>query len=213
MSVLTHLHQLIYKRHYKTVEIRPCHVLQMAAGYNACLKRHGHRGQIFLHSLLSGKTQLVENMIVTAGDQNTCLVDIQVLYQLKVLLRSTDPGGDLREVQAQIHALGDGIPVLFTVYKKLCLADYAVRSAQFAHKLVQVHNLLDCIGFDRLLPVPESCVGDPHFFGHSHRHAPVVEGYSRHLVIAEEVRIEIRVIYVLEGITVGFLLQQIGFVG
>ena len=213
MRILAHLHQFVDKRYDESVIICPRDIFQMASGNYAVLEGQCHRGEVFVHRLLAGQAEFIENMVITAGYQNTRLMDVQIPYKLKVFFRGADPCCDLRKIQPEVHALCNCIPVLFAVDKKLRLPDNAVRPAEPAHQLVQVNNLFHCIWLDRLLSVTESGVGNPDFFRHTERHTPVVERHPWHFIVTEEVGIEISMFYVLERVTVGLLLQQVGFVG
>ena len=156
----------------------------MAAGHNAGLKGLTHGGQIVIQRLLAAQLQLLEDMIVTAGYQNTGLADAQILHQLKVLLAGADPGGDLREAQTQILALLNGLAVLFAVDEHFRLADNAVGAAQLGHQLIQIYDLLYAVGLYGLLTVTEGGVGDPDLGGHAHGHTAVVKGNPGQIVIA-----------------------------
>ena len=152
-------------------------------------------------------------MVVGAADQNARLRDAHVRHQLEVLGGGPDPGGDLREAQAQLPALVQGLPVLLAVDEELRLADDALGAAEPAHELVEVHDLLHGEGLHGLLPVPEGGVGDPDLLGHVHGHPAVVEGDLRGLLVAERVPVELGLRHVLELVLVGFLFQQMGRVG
>ena len=77
-SLMAHIHQLIYKRNDKTVEIGSCDILQMAARNNTSLKGIGNRFQVIIHDLAARHLHLFENMVVGAADQNTGLLDVQI---------------------------------------------------------------------------------------------------------------------------------------
>ena len=185
----------------------------MAAGHDAGIECVRHGLQVVIHALLAGHLHLLEDVIVAAGHQYARLADAQVLHQLEVLPGGADPGGDLREPIAQVHALLDGLTVLFAVDEELRLANDAVGAAKTGHQLVQIHDLLHRIGLDGLLPVAEGGIRDPDVLRHAHGHAPVVEGDAGNLIIGVDVPIQVRVRHILQRILVLALLQQIGFRG
>ena len=211
--VLAHLHQLVHEGHHEAVEVRPGDVLQVAAGHDPGLKGVRDGLQVVFHALLAAHLHLLEDVVVAAGHQNARLADAQVLHQLEVLPGGADPGGDLREAIAQVHALLDGLAVLLAVDEELRLADHAVGAAQPGHQLVKVHDLLDRVGLHGLLAVPKGRVGDPDVLRHAHGHAPVVEGDAGNLVVGVDVPVQIRVRDILQRILVLALLQQIGLRG
>ena len=154
-----------------------------------------------------------EDVVVAAGNQDTGLLDAQVLHHPEVLPGGPDPGSDLREAQPQSLTAFDGLPVPLAVNEKLRLADQAVRPAQLAEELEQVLDLLRRVGVHGLLTIPEGSVRDPDIGRHGCRHPPVVEGHLGDLVIVIYVPVQHRVLHILKGITVVIFLQQIGFGG
>ena len=164
-----------------------------------------------LHGLPAGHLQLLEDVVVAAGDQDARLADAQILDCVEVFPAGANPGRDLREAQAQRHAALDRLAVALAVDEELGLPDAAVGSAQPAHQLEQLHDLIGRVGIHRLLAVAEGGVGDPDILGHRHGHAAVVEGNLGHLVIVVYVAVQDRVLYVLQRISVVVFLEQIGF--
>ena len=152
-------------------------------------------------------------MVVRAGDQNAGFLNAQVMHQLEVFLRRPYPAGDLREFQIQRHAFFNGLPVFFAVDEKLRLADDAVGAAQLAQQLVDVHDLVNGVRLHGLLAVPQGGVRDPDLLGHGHRHPAVVECHLGNGAVGIHIPLQIRFCHILEGIFVGFLLQQVGFTG
>ena len=105
---------------------------------------------------------------------------------------SPDPARDLRIAQTEVLTLLHRLPVLGAVEKELRLADDAIRTAQTAHQGVEIDNLLDSIGRSGLLAVPEGGVGDEDLLRRIDRHDLVVEIDPAHLVIGEDILLEIR---------------------
>ena len=124
------LHQLVDKRHHKAVKVRPRHIFQVAAGHDAGIERVLHGREVHLHRFPTGLLQLLEDVIIAAGDQNAGLPDAQILDRLEVLTAGPDPGGNLRKLQPQAAAALDGLAVLFGIDEKLCLADDPVGAAE-----------------------------------------------------------------------------------
>ena len=81
------------------------------------------------------------------------------------------------------------------------------------HELVERDDLLDRVGLHALLSVAEGGVRDPDLLRHAHGYAAVVERDLRHVLIGEQVVVEVRPFDVLQGVFVILLLQQIGLVG
>ncbi len=150
-------------------------------------------------------------MVVAAADQNARLPDAHVLDELKILLGRADPGGDLREFEAQLLAAADSLAVLLAVDEKLRLPDDAVRPAQPAHQLVQFDDLVHRIGVDGLLTVPEGGIADPDFLRHAHGGTAVVELHLWHAFIIIKIPVQVRLRDVLQGIMKILFFQQIGF--
>ena len=132
----------------KAIEIRTGKILQMTARHYAGFERHGNSGQIFVHRLLAREPELIEYMIVTAGNKYTGFPDIQIPDQFEILFCGADPRRDFREGVAQIHTSCNRLAVLFTVDKELGLADNSVRAAEPVHEFVQVNDLIHRIRLD-----------------------------------------------------------------
>ena len=205
--------ELIDEGDHEAVEIGPGDVLQMAAGDDTGIEGVLDDAQVVVQALLTGHVHLLEDVVVGAADQNAGLLDAKVLDQLEVLLGGSDPGGDLREFQIQLHALLDGLAVLLGVDEELGLADDAVGAAQLRKQLIDVDDLVNGVGLHGLLTVPQGGVGDPDLLGHGHGHAPVVEGHLGDGAVGVDVALQIGLRHVLEGIFIGFLFQQIGLGG
>ncbi|MBD9223003.1 hypothetical protein EGQ24_03770, partial [bacterium] len=144
------------------------------------------------------------------GNQDTGLLDAQVLHHPEVLPGGPDPGGDLREPQPQGLAALNGLPIPLAVDEKLRLADQAVRPAQLVQQLEQVLDLLRGVGVHGLLAVPEGGVGDPDVGRHGHRHPAVVEGHLGDLIVVVYIPVQHRVFYILKGVAVVVFFQQVG---
>ena len=128
--LIRELHQLVDKGHHKAVEVRPCHVFQVAAGHDAGIEGILHGGKVHLHGFPARLLQFLEDVIVAAGDQDAGLPDAQILDRLEVLTAGTDPGGDLRELQPQIPAAFDGLTIFFRIDEELRLADNSIGAAE-----------------------------------------------------------------------------------
>ena len=207
LGILRHLHQLVDERNHKAVEIGSCDILQVTSGHNPCLKRLGNGGKIVIHAFLTGHLHFLEDVVVTAGNQDTRLADAQVAYQLEVLLAGTDPSGDLGEFQPQLLAFFKSFSVLLAIYEELGLTNNAVGTAELGHQLEDVHDLLDRIGLYRLLTVAECGIGDPDILGHSDGNAAMVERDTRNVGIGINVAVQVGLRHVLQRISVRFLFQ------
>ena len=141
-------------------------------------------------------------MIVRGGDKYSRFLYSHVAHEAEILLVCADPCRYLRKFIAERHAFFHSFPVLLAVDEKFALADYSVFAAEPRKHLVEVYYLLNRIRLDRLLPVAESGVRYPDMLGHAHRHAAVVERHLRHGVVGINIAIEVRVVYVLELISV-----------
>ena len=205
--------QFVDEGHHEAVEIRPGDVLQVAAGNDAGIEGFLHRGKVIVHGLFSRHLHFLEDVVVRAGDQNAGFLDAQVMHQLEVFLCRPNPAGDLREFEVQCHALFNGLPVFFAVDEELRLADDAVGAAQLAQQLVDVHDLVNGVRLHGLLTVPQGGVRDPDLLGHGHRHPAVVERHLGNGAVGIHIPLQIRFRHILEGIFVGFLLQQVGLTG
>ena len=144
---------------------------------------------------------------------NARLLDAQIRHQLKVLLGGPDPSGDLGELQPQVPAPVQCLPVLLAVDEELRLPDDPLGSGQPGEEFEQRHNLLHRVGLLGLLPVPEGGVGDDNLLRHGDGYPAVVEGDLGQLAIAVHVPEELGLLHVLQLIAVGVLLQQMGGVG
>ena len=205
------LHQLIDKGHHKAVEVRPRHILQVAARHDAGLKRVLHGRKVHLHGFPAGLFQFLEDVIVAAGDQNAGLPDAQIFDRLEIFPAGADPGGDLRELQSQAAAALDGLAVFLGIDEEFGLTDNSIGAAELRHQLEERLDLLRCIGMKGLLPVTEGCIRDPDILRHRNRHAPVVEGDLGDLFVIIDIPVQDRVFDILQRIAVIVLFEQIGF--
>ena len=160
-----------------------------------------------IQCLTTGHFHFLENVVVAAADQNTGFLNAQISNQTEVLLAGTNPAGDLREFQIQLHTLFNGISILLTVDEELCLPDDAVRAAQLGQQLINVDDLLHAVGLHRLLTVPERGIGNPNFLRHIHRHTAVVEGNLRHGAVSVDIPLQIGLSHILQRILIRLLLQ------
>ena len=161
----------------------------MAARLDPSLKGVLHGRKIVLHGLAARHFQFFEDVVIAAGDEDARLPDAKIAHGLEVLPAGADPGRDLREFQAEVHAALDGLAVALGVDEKLGLADQSVGSAEAREQLEERDDLIGRIGVDGLLPVTERGIGDPDILRHVHRDAAVVEGHLRHLVIAVNIAV------------------------
>ena len=74
------LHKLHTERNYKTVNIRSCDILQMTAWTDTCLQTLTDDTQVKIHDLSSCHFHFIENMIIRAAYQNTCLTQTDIFY-------------------------------------------------------------------------------------------------------------------------------------
>ena len=114
-NFLRQIHNLIDERYHETVEISPRNVFQMAPRHHAGVKGILDGFHVEIHGLTAGHVHLFENVIVTAGYQDAGFLDAKVTDQAEILLAGADPARDFRELEAQFHALVDGLPVLLRI--------------------------------------------------------------------------------------------------
>ena len=81
-----------------------------------------------VESLLPGHSELVEDVVVRAACEYSCLLDPHVLYDLEVFLLGSDPGRDLRELKSEVLTGSDRGLVPVAVCKEFSLSDDSVRS-------------------------------------------------------------------------------------
>ena len=105
-------------------------------------------------------------MIIGTGNEDSGLLYSDVVNKIEILLFRTDPGGDLRELVAEVHAAKRRLPVLFRVDKEFGLAYYSVRTAEAVKHFVKVDYLIRRIGRAGLLAVAKGRVGYPYFVRH-----------------------------------------------
>ena len=79
-------HQFQTKRHYISVYIRPCNILQMTPRADPLLETITNHIQIMLHRLPPCHFQFHKNVIVRAAYQDTGFFHADFLHQLKILL-------------------------------------------------------------------------------------------------------------------------------
>ena len=91
------LFQLCCKGNHAAIEIGSCDILKMTARGNAHIQSSLYNFQIAVDCLLSGFVQLIENVIVGAGNQNPTFGHPHFLDQLEVLLCGTNPSCDFGE--------------------------------------------------------------------------------------------------------------------
>lgn len=92
-------HQFIGERYHKAVEIRPRHILKVAARPDAQGQGVLDDPQVFIQSLGPVQVHFTENVIIRTGNQYAGLLHAHGLDEGKVLFRRPDPGGDLRELE------------------------------------------------------------------------------------------------------------------
>ena len=197
---LLQLHQLQAERYDISVYIGPRDILQMTARADAFLETLPHNGEIMIHRLPSGHFQLHENVIIGARNQNSGLLEAQLLHQLIIFFLCANPAGHLRILITTLQTLTDGIPVFFAVEEKFGGADHAVRPAQAVKLIVDMDNLLCRIGRPRLLTVPERSVRDPDVLRHIVRNNSVVERNLRNFLIREHIVEDVRFLHVVQNV-------------
>ena len=185
----------------------------MAAGNDPGIEGILHRAQVVIQHLRTGHFHFLENVVVGAGNQDARFLDAQILHQLEIFLAGTNPAGNFREFQIQLHALFQRLAVLLAVNEKFRLADDAIGAAQLAQELIDIHHLINGVWFNRLLPIPEGGIGNPDFFRHIQGNTAVVEGYLGHRAVGINIPLQIRFRHILQGIPIGIFFQEVGFTG
>ena len=181
----------------------------MAAGGDPLVQGRLDDAQILLHGLGTVQVHFFENVVVAAGNQDARLLHARGLDQFKVLFVGANPGGDLREAQAQVLAAAQGFLVLIGIKEELALPDHALGAAEAAHELEQVHDLFRGKGADGLLTVPEGGVGDPDLVGHILGHMPHIEGNLGDVLVVINLPVQVGLCHVLQGIFVFRLLDKV----
>ena len=206
-------HYLVDKRNHEAVKVRSRNVLEVTSRHQTRVQGLLYGLQIIVGGLTPCHVHLLEYVIVAARHENTRFLDFQIPNELKILFFRPYPRGYLREFQPQLHTFGNGLSVLFRIYEKLRLADYAVRPAESGQKSIKIHDLLYCIRGHGLLAVSERCVGNPYVRRHVYRHASVVESYLGDLFVVENIPEQVGLFHILQSIFVYGLFQQVGFFG
>ena len=206
------LHELVRKRHDKTVEIRSRDIFKMTARPQSGLNAVGHDADVAVHRLASGQAHFPKDMIVRAADEDAGLLDPQGLRELEILLGRADPRRDLRKIKPEVEAAVHGLTVLLGVHEKFCLADHAVGAAELVQQLVDVHHLVGRVRRAGLLAVAERRVGQVDVFGHIFRDASIVERDLRRLGVRVDFPEELGLRHILKLIDVRVLLKFVGFV-
>ena len=148
----------------------------------------------------TGHTEFFENMIVGAADEDTRLLDTDVVYKREVFLLCADPRRDLGELVAESHTSLYRFSVLFGIYEKFALTDKPVRTAQTGEHFINVFDLLCGIRCAGLLSVAEGRIRDPDITGHIEGYAAMVERDLRNFIIGIKLPVQIRLLYILQGI-------------
>ena len=151
-----------------------------------------------IHRLAPCHPEFQENVVIGAADKDPRLFHADLFHQPEVFLARTDPRSHLRKLIAALHTLVDRIPVLLAVQEEFALADHAVWTAEPVQVVVYRHDLLCAVRCPRLLPVPESRVGDPDLPRHAVRDNPVVKRDLRDLIVGKHIAECVGFLHVLQ---------------
>ena len=131
------------------------------------------------------------------------------MNKLKIFFFRAYPRRYFGKFQSEGHTFFNGFPILFRIYEKFALTDNSVFTAEAGKHLVKRYNLLRSIRRARLLTVTEGRISYPYMLRHIQRHATMVEGYLRDLVIGVNLPVKIGVFNVLKRIFVLRLFKQV----
>ena len=123
-------HQLVRKRHDKTVKVRARQVFEVTARLDAVRQRALDDAEIFVHRLRARQVHLFKDVIIRTADENARFGNARLFDEFEVLFVRADPRRDLGEFQAEILAFFQRAAILFAVQEKLALTDDALRPAQ-----------------------------------------------------------------------------------
>ena len=196
-ALLAELHQLDGKGDHEPVDVRAGQVLKVAAGDDPGLEDGTHHAEVHLHGLPARHAQLEEDVIVRHRGEDARFLEARFLHEGDVLLDGTDPARDLRVSQVHAAAGLEGLAVALAVEEKLGLADDASLAAEAAHHPVEIGDLLDRVRGACLLAVTEGRVRDEDVLGGAHRDELVIEDDPAHLVVGEDVLLQVGLVDVL----------------
>ena len=197
-ALLAELHQLYRKRDAETVDVPSGHIFEMAAGPDARAQDGFNDPEIVVQRLPPVLVQLEEDMVIGYRGQDPRFRQPRLFDQWDILGGGPNPAGNFGIAQTEVPALFHRLPVFGAVQEKFRLADDAVRPSEAAHQRIEIDDLLDAVGGPRLLAVTERRIRDEHIRRGVERHDLVVEIDPAHLIIGENILLQVRLRDVLQ---------------
>ena len=212
LGILAQLTKLLGKGNNKSVEVSSCNIFKMATGTNTLIKNALNNAKVLIHSLLTVKSHLIIYMIVGAGNENTRLLNSQLLNKLKILFICSDPACYLGKLISQIHTFLKSPTVLLGVNEELTLTDQTLGTSQLMEQLEYINDLLHGKRRSGLLTVTESSIGHPDLVGSIHGNKAVVKCHLRNSIVFKKMPVKIGRLSVLKRELIVRLLQKISAV-
>ena len=127
----------------------------MTSRANTRIESFFNNAEIVIERLRTSHAELLEYVVIRAGNEDSRLFDADILRELEVLLLSADPGGYLRELVAKVHALVNSLAILLCINEELALTDDSLRTAKARKHLIKIDDLLCRVRCAGLLSVSE----------------------------------------------------------